>query len=121
MKHITVFGEEVRRLRMAGQVSLKAMAEGLGVSSAYLSSVESGRKKIPDEFVERIVGFFKLRPREAKNLSDAAEASQPQYKIDVSDCDGQARETVAMFARRFSALSSKEQQRIHTILEQSAR
>ena len=44
---ITSLGTFLRRLRLAKGEILKDMAESLGVSSAFLSAVENGKKKMP--------------------------------------------------------------------------
>jgi len=49
-KMITEYGKFLRKLRIDQGQILKTMAEKLGVSSAFLSAVENGKKKIPKTF-----------------------------------------------------------------------
>ena len=44
---ITKFGEYARDLRIDRGENLKEMAKNLGVSSAFLSAVENGKKQVP--------------------------------------------------------------------------
>ena len=47
---LTPFGQIVRKKRIDKFLTLKEMADALGVSSAFLSAVEMGRKAIPDDW-----------------------------------------------------------------------
>ena len=54
-KMITEYGKFLRKLRIDQGQILKTMAEKLGVSSAFLSAVENGKKKIPKTREEKLV------------------------------------------------------------------
>ncbi len=56
---LTKFGTQVREYRHTLNMTLTTMASGLGTSSSFLSSMETGRTKIPMEWVEKIASFFK--------------------------------------------------------------
>ena len=51
---LTAFGKALRKIRIDRNLLLKDMADGLGCSSPFLSAIESGTKKIPDDMIERI-------------------------------------------------------------------
>lgn len=59
-KMITEYGKFLRKLRIDQGQILKTMAEKLGVSSAFLSAVENGKKKIPKTWEEKLVKEYKL-------------------------------------------------------------
>ena len=44
---MTPFGDRMRKLRSERGITLKEMAEALGVSSAYLSALEHGKRGRP--------------------------------------------------------------------------
>lgn len=55
---LTQFGKEIRLLRISNDLTLKEMANYLGVSSAYVSSMETGSRKITDKFLESVFQYF---------------------------------------------------------------
>ncbi len=55
--HPKLFGESLRRLRTAAQMSVQQAAEGLGVSKSLLSMVESGQRTAK---FEDILGLMRL-------------------------------------------------------------
>src|SRR5690606_10281044 len=58
---MTPFGQRMRELRAKKGVNQKQMAQALGVSAAYLSALEHGRRAAPNwALVQKIVGYFNI-------------------------------------------------------------
>lgn len=55
---LSKFGVTVREYRRLLQVTLSSMATSLNTSPAFLSAMETGRSKIPMEWVEKISAYF---------------------------------------------------------------
>ena len=76
---MTPFGQKIRQIRRTKNVSLKEMAEGVGVSSAYLSALEHGKRGTPTwAMVQRIIAYFNIIWDEAEELQRLAEISNPR-------------------------------------------
>ncbi|HEY7747728.1 MAG TPA: helix-turn-helix transcriptional regulator [Aestuariivirgaceae bacterium] len=76
---MTPFGEKLRALRAARGATLKEMAEAIGVSSAYLSSLEHGRRGRPSWYlIQRIITYFNVIWDEAEELVKLAHLSHPR-------------------------------------------
>lgn len=96
----TPFGMAVRHLRSRKGVSQKEMAAALGVSPAYLSALEHGRRGTPSfEFLQRVAGYFNIIWDEAEELFRIARISDPRITVDTA---GLPPEYTA-FANRLSA------------------
>lgn len=102
---LTAFGKAVRGLRNEAGVRLFHMATALGVSSAYLSAVETGKKKVNDDLVERAIKYFHSLGVDAHGLHRAAQSSATVQTFDVKNYDDDSKELMAAFARRFSGRS----------------
>lgn len=116
----TPFGTAVRHLRARKGVSQKDMAAALGVSPAYLSALEHGRRGTPTfEFLQRVAGYFNIIWDEAEELFRIARISHPRVVIDTA---GLPPEYTA-FANRLSAeidkLSPETVRRLAGILEKA--
>lgn len=59
---VTVFGMAIRETRQKAKQTLLSMAKIMRVSVAYLSAIETGRNKVPVEFIgiEMHPEYFKL-------------------------------------------------------------
>lgn len=55
---LTGIGKFLRKLRIDNEEILKDMADALGVSSAFLSAVENGKKKMPDSWIEKLKDIY---------------------------------------------------------------
>lgn len=106
---MTPFGARVRGLREAKGATLTAMAEAIGVSAAYLSALEHGKRGRPSWYlVQRIIAYFGIIWDEAEELARLAEISHPRIVIDTSGLSPQATELANLLARRVSLLSDEE-------------
>lgn len=110
MGELTPFGKEIRRLRLEHEKvpRLKDMADALGVSSAFLSSVESGRKSAPSELVDQIGKLFRLDASRTAELHRLARASTKAVQLSLTGTSEKSRELAVTFARRFPSLSEDE-------------
>lgn len=82
---MTPFGEKLRELRSHRGIALKTMAHEIGISPAYLSALEHGRRGAPTWYlVQRIIGYFNIIWDDAEELEQLAQLSAPKVMIDAS-------------------------------------
>lgn len=117
MKTVTEFGRLIRKIRIDRSLLLKEMADRLGVTSAYLSAVELGKKNIPQDLVNKICEVFNLKPEEKIQLNESVESSQPNLKIDLTSSTAEQRELVLHFARKYDGLSIDKLNKIKELLK----
>ena len=82
---MTPFGKAVRHLRIEHEMLLGTMADGLGMSSSYLSQIESGKKPLPAGFADRISRLLSLDTEAAANLRQQAALSVAEFKIHIGE------------------------------------
>ncbi|MFB9953341.1 helix-turn-helix domain-containing protein [Rhizobium puerariae] len=82
---MTPFGDAMRELRRRKGVTQRTLAEAIGVTPAYLSALEHGRRGRPTfELLQRIAGYFNVIWDEAEELFRIAEASHPRVVLDTT-------------------------------------
>lgn len=113
----TLFGRLIRKHRIDNGVVLKEMADSIGVSSAYVSAIELGKKNITEEFILKVFTYFQLSNSEIQELKKAASMSQPALKIDLQGVEDEDRELAVCFARKYHALSPARKQKLLKLLE----
>lgn len=109
---ITEFGKAVRKARLDAEVSLLDMADELKVTSAFLSGMETGRKKVGAEWVEKIRTFFSERGIGLPNLAEAADVSNKSVSLEGLPPAHQM--LVAGFAR--ASLTQEEMENLQRLL-----
>jgi transcriptional regulator with XRE-family HTH domain len=115
---VTPFGAKLRELRRSRGISQKAMAAGLGVSAAYLSALEHGRRGVPNwAMVQKIIGYFNVIWDEAEELEKLAARSDPRVVVDTAGLSPQATALANRLAERIAALDQDQLAAIADILE----
>jgi len=108
MKKLTAFGKFSRKLRIDHGEILKNMADRLNVTSAYLSAVETGKRNVPEEWVQILSKEYSLSREERQTLKDAYSQSILQVKMDLSQNSPLQRETAMVFARELKNISDDD-------------
>lgn len=102
---MTPFGARLRELRQARGMTMTAMAEAIGVSPAYLSALEHGRRGRPTwDLLQRIIGHLNIIWDEAEELERLADLSHPRVVIDTEGLSPKATEFANRLAERIGDL-----------------
>ncbi|MDO4296012.1 MAG: helix-turn-helix transcriptional regulator [bacterium] len=118
---ITSLGRFLRELRLNHGEKLKTMAERLGVSSAFLSAIENGRKKMPDEWNEKLAELYALSKKQKEDLRIAIIESGEKVELNIKDASMENRKLAISFARHFDTLDVETSQKIFEILKRNGR
>ncbi|WP_374419382.1 helix-turn-helix domain-containing protein [Chromobacterium sp.] len=94
---ITEFGKLIRKARLDAEITLSKMATDLNVTSAFLSGLETGRKKIPDGWAQKVEGYFESMNMRVAGLPEAADITNKSIPLDGLTPDHQR--LMAGFAR----------------------
>ena len=101
---LTKFVAAVREARRQTKQTLQTMAATLGTSPAFLSAIETGRSKVPMDFVKKVEDFFENLGQPIDGLKQKAMVSNEN--VSLSGLSLQQQMLVAGFA---SSDFSKEQ------------
>ncbi|MBQ8436908.1 MAG: helix-turn-helix domain-containing protein [Alphaproteobacteria bacterium] len=119
----TEFGKWLRTLRISIGIRLYDMSKALSVSSSFISAVETGKKSIPLDFVEKIIKNYDLSDEQIAALKNAVKLTRDdelrckksiQLKVDTSKSDVQ--ELLYCFARKADELTEEEKKAMWDIL-----
>lgn len=95
------FGKKARLLRMELDLSLKQMAEAMKISSAHLSALEYGEKKLNEDHIDAAVCFFAQQGVQKAALAELREAGAKSVEsVNLKDMNADARAQVYAFARK---------------------
>lgn len=116
---MTPFAAKIRSLRRARGVSQKEMAEAIGVSPAYLSAMEHGRRSPPNwAMVQKIIGYFNVIWDEADELQKLAALSHPRVVVDTAGLPETATRLANLLAQTIADLTEEELSVLHRELTQ---
>lgn len=104
---VTRFGRFCRNIRMDNGELLYDMAKRLGVSSAFLSSVENGRAKPPVGWGRILASEYQLNAEQICELKECIKEAR-ETVIRVVDLSQNDRDMMFAFARQLDGLSDEE-------------
>jgi transcriptional regulator with XRE-family HTH domain len=115
---MTPFGERLRQLREQRGVTLKDMAESLGVSAAYLSALEHGKRGRPSwRLVQGIIAYFNIIWDDAEELANLARISHPKITIDTAGLSPGATELANRLSQDIGRLEDEKIQSLLSLLD----
>ncbi|BDA86856.1 transcriptional regulator [Aureimonas sp. SA4125] len=118
---MTPFGERIRALRRERGVTQGDMARALGVSSAYLSALEHGRRGRPTwQMLQRIIGYLNVIWDDAEELERLSALSHPKISVETAGLSPQATELANRLAESIGTLSQEDISSLLTLLEEAS-
>lgn len=114
---LTSIGKFLRKLRIDNGEILRTMAETLGVSSAFLSAVENGKKKMPESWYKKLATAYSFSEEQKEALGKAVMDSNNTVEINLQNATHCNRELAISFARQFDSLDEETSQKIFEMLK----
>ncbi len=112
---MTPFARRLRTLRAERGLSAAETAAALGVSPAYLSALEHGRRGRPTpDLVHRACQLFNIIWDEAEELARLARLSHPRVTVDTAGLAPEATLAANLLAERIGEL---EPERLQALLD----
>lgn len=118
---MTPFGQRVRELRERRGITLAQMAQGLGVTPAYLSALEHGKRGRPTfTLIQGTIHLLGVIWDEADELVRLADLSHPRVTVDTAGLEPEATLFANRLARDIAELEPEDLQRLADVLDAAA-
>lgn len=106
---MTPFGEKLRLLRQQRSLTQAQMAKAIGVSPAYLSALEHGKRGRPSwHLIQSIIQHLGIIWDEAEELVRLSRVSHPKVTIDTSGLSPLATELANELSIKISKLDDSK-------------
>lgn len=113
----TKLGIFLKKLRIDHDEILMDMALKLGVSAAFLSYVENGKKVMPEGMFDKICNLYEFTPEQRSEFEMAVAESNQFVKVDLQHVCPVNRELAVVFARTFENMSEEESKQMLEFLK----
>ena len=100
----TKFGEFMRIQRVKNHEVMGDTAKLFNVKLPFISTVESGKRNVPEEWVSILIEHYNLNEEEQAQLLEAIEHSKTQMKINLTAASNVQRRLAVQFQRSFEKL-----------------
>ena len=98
----------LKKIRINNEELLLDMAKKLNMSSTFLSAIENGKKKVPDDFKDKLCSNYSLSEEEIKELNEGIVINNDKVDLTLSELSGPKKELAISLGRSFDTLSDKE-------------
>ncbi|EJF84706.1 hypothetical protein MCU_00284 [Bartonella elizabethae Re6043vi] len=112
---LTSFGKILRKIRVDHFERLLNMADKLGISVAFLSSVEIGKKSVPVGMEDKIIELYALDQETASLLRKEADVCRKNFTMKSSN--SLQHETIGTFVKNLENLSQQDLTRFKKFVE----
>lgn len=110
-------GKFLRKLRIDHDEYLRDMAGKLGVSVAFLSAVENGKKKMPSDWNRRIVQVYALTAGQVKEFTEVvAYDGDGVLDMRLGDMKIEDRKLSLTFARKLATMPPERKRQLQMLL-----
>lgn len=111
------FGSAIQELRRALGITLYVMAQRMGVSSAFLSNIENGKKRVPDSFVDKLAESFPEVRVQYDRFVGLANKARNEVVLSLQDSSSDDANLATALARKFSGLTEEQKKNLWAILD----
>ncbi len=117
MGAITEYGKQLRHIRLDLSELLGTMADKLGLSPAYLSSIETGTRSIPADLTRKIITVYNLSDEESEKLLKAEVDTTQALTINLENASQEQIEATVLFAREPKNMTVQQLRKLHDDLK----
>ncbi len=114
---LTSIGRFLRKLRIDNGEILKNMADKLEVSSAFLSAVENGKKKMPEIWTEKLSALYGFSKEQTDAFQEAIIDTNQVIELNLENATPQHRDLALSFVRHFDSLDDETSKKIIEMLQ----
>lgn len=113
---LTELGKELRKIRINSDEILKDMASKLGITPAYLSAIENGKRTPTKKFMDTLFSIYNISEEEQKNLTQIFHSTIDNVSINLSNQSQEHKDLGLVFARKFEGLTPDQIDKLIKIL-----
>ena len=113
---LTPLGKFLRKRRDLLDLTLREVAKKLGVSSAYLSAIDYGKKTISPAVLDKLVALFALSENEVSHMHLLMKLSSEDLTVDLSTCSKSMKLLFVELSTNSTAISSEKIKVIRSII-----
>ena len=116
---LSEYGKTLRKIRIDNGFTLAQMAKAVGITSAYLSTIERGKRNIPKNLTQNIIGHYELSNEQATELQKAEYLSMDSFEIELSAVSLHKKTLVLSLAKNLKNMTYEQVARIKSIMEEN--
>lgn len=111
------YGKVLRKIRIDKGLTMAQMAKAVGITSAYLSTIERGNRKIPKNLTQNVINHYELSKEQVAELQKAEYLSMDSFEVELSDVGLDKKTLVFTIAKNLKNMTCEQVAMIKNIVE----
>ncbi|MDR2654230.1 MAG: helix-turn-helix transcriptional regulator [Mycoplasmataceae bacterium] len=112
----TTLAKILKIVRFDHDEILFTMSRKLGISSAYLSAIENGKREIPSDFVAKLTKLYSLDEKTINQINEIVAKKSQNVKINISNSSANKKTLAINFARTFDDINEATAKKLNDLL-----
>ena len=114
---LTEFGKFCRKLRIDHNETQQDIANYLGVTTAYLSTVEHGKRNISEKIVDKLISRYNLSGAKLNQFKSTITNSVSSIKIHLHKVNSLDRELIIKIYYNLNELNDKDKKELIEVID----
>ena len=114
---LTEFGKFCRKLRVDHDETQQDIADYLGVTTAYLSTVEHGKRNISEKIVDKLISRYNLSGAKLNQFKSTITNSISFIKIHLHKMNSLDRELIMKIYYNLNELNDKDKRELIEVID----
>lgn len=113
----TPLGKLIRQIRLDSTLTQHKFGESIGVTSAYISAVEIGKKTLSEDRINKIIELYDLKDDVVRKLKAFAAIQASEFSVKVSEkTPWEKRKLAYLFSKKLPTISEDTVEKIVELL-----
>lgn len=113
---LSEYGKILRKIRIDKGLTIAQMAKAIGITSAYLSTIERDNRNIPEYLTKDIVNNCSLSNEQATELQKSEYASRKVLKMNLAGMETERKELLLRLSDNITSLTSSQIKQMNHIM-----
>ena len=114
---LSEYGKVLRKIRIDKGLTMAQMAKAVGITSAYLSTIERGNRNIPKYLTQNVINHYKLSSEQVAELQKAELLSRDSIEIELEDMELSKKSLALSFVNNLKDMTYEQVALIDDIME----
>ena len=111
------YGKVLRKIRIDKGLTMAQMAKAIGITSAYLSTIERGKRNIPKNLTQNVINHYELSNEQVAELQKAELLSRDSIEIELEDMELSKKSLALSFADNLKDMTYEQVALIDDIMD----
>lgn len=110
------FGKVLRQYRTDNNISLPQMAPRLLMAQSFLSNIETGKARVPDDFLDKLLKYYPDLAPQRERFEVLIHMQRKHIYMPLTEGTFEEAELATLISKKFSSISEEKKEQLRALL-----